>query len=144
MEVGVAAGGSPELRLVAERVDSCCEGCASSVLSSVSPGAGTLRERGEGRQGKGEGRITNDKPANPSPSPLLSSLPLFPSPPLSSPLSPTPWLTLDGYYLVSPSSPFSCVGVARSLASEITLATILKLTADSVGAPVVRVVGGGG
>ena len=126
----MAAGGSPELRLVAERVDSCCEGCASSVLSSVSPAAGTLRERGEGRGGKGEGRrITNDKPANPSP---------------SSPLSPAPWLTLDGYYLVSASSPFSCVGVARSLASEITLATILKPTADSVGAPVVRVVGGGG
>ena len=120
-------------------MDSCCEGCASSVLSSVSPAAGTLRERGEGRGGKGEGRrITNDKPANPSPSPLLPSLPL------SSPLSPTPWLTLDEYYLVSASSPFSCVGVACSLASEITLATILKLTADSVGAPVVRVVGGGG
>ena len=127
-------------------MDSCCEGCASSVLSSVSPATGTLRERGEGRGGKGEGRrITNDKPANPSPSPLLCSLPLsFSPPPLSSPLSPAPWLTLDGYYLVSPSSPFSCVGVACSLASEITLATILKLTADSVGAPVVKVVGGGG
>ena len=136
--MGGAAGGSPELRLVAERVDSCCEGCASSVLSSVSPAAGTLRERGEGRGGKGEGRrITNDKPANPSPSPLLYSLPL------SSPLFPSLPRTLDGYYLVSPSSPFSCVGMARSL-SSITLATILKLTADSVGAPVVRVVGGGG
>ena len=122
-------------------MDSCCEGWASSVLSSVSPGspARTLRERGEGRGegrgGKGEGRrIINDKPANLSFSPPL----------LSSPLSPTPWLTLDSHYLVSPSSPFSCVGVAHSLFSEITLATILKLTADSVGAPVVRVVGGGG
>ena len=71
---------------------------------------------------------------------LLPSSPLF----LSFPLSPALWLILDGYYLVSASSPFSCVGVACSLASEITLATILKLTADSVGAPVVRVVGGGG
>ena len=89
--------------------------------------------------------MINPSPLFPSPSPLLSSLPLsFSPPPLSSLLSPAPWLTLDGYYLVSPSSPFNCVGVARSLASEITLATILKLTADSVGAPVVRVVGGGG
>ena len=79
MEVGEAAGGSPEWRLVAERVDNCCEGCASSVLSSVSPAAGTLRERGERRGGKGEGkRITNDKPANPSPSPLLSFFPSLP------------------------------------------------------------------
>jgi len=37
MEVGGATGGSPELRLVAEKVDTCCEGCASSVIPSVSP-----------------------------------------------------------------------------------------------------------
>ena len=126
----MAAGGSPELRLVAERVDSCSEGWASSVLSSVSPAAGTLRERGEGRGAREkEGGLQMINLSTP----LLSS-PLFPSLPR----------TLDGYYLVSASSPFSCVGVACSLASEITLATILKLTADSVGAPVVRVVGGGG
>ena len=44
---GGAAGGSPEWRLVAESLDSCCEDCTSSVLSSASPGSPvrTLRER---------------------------------------------------------------------------------------------------
>ena len=47
---GGAAGGSPEWKLVAENLDSCCEDCTSSVLSSVSPGSPvrTLKERGGG------------------------------------------------------------------------------------------------
>ena len=42
------------------------------------------------------------------------------------------------------SSPLSCVGVAPPLSSEITLVTLLKLTADSVEPPAVRAEGGGG
>ena len=51
---GGAVGGSPEWRLVAESLDSCCEDCTSSVLCSVSPGSlvRTLRERGGGGRGE--------------------------------------------------------------------------------------------
>ena len=49
----------------------------------------------------------------------------------------------NDFYLVSSPSSLSCVGVASPVSSEITLVTLLKLTADSVGPPVAREVGGG-
>lgn len=48
---------------------------------------------------------------------------------------------INDFYLVSS---LSCVGVAPPVSSEITLVTLLKLMADSVGPPVAREVGGGG